>query len=547
MQQPPSALPDLGDCAPAHGCATAPHRPAAVPPGQRARPARRLPVARARRGRSHRLRERPLGGAGPLLGGLALRDAGDSRAHGGASLRPLPGRARRPGRHPRAAQSPLRQPVRRVLPVLDVLARPAHRRREPSLLAPARLLFPAAATVGHGPEVRGRVRAGGGSAERLHAGGRRGPSPFRSGRARTGTDRRPRRRGTVRAMRSLVQRVLTSPAAGLLMVILLLGTILTLFAGAHVDRRTGQEVNNFLNSNTLVQTATDASFFAIMAVGATFVIISGGIDLSVGSVYALTGVTMALVLRALGPSSGLATVLIGLAISVSVGLVCGILNGLMVVGLPVHPFVITLGTMWILRGLAFVISRAESILVPASLTAMAKASLGLTASLYPVPMLMMIAAAILGMLYLERTVMGRHIFALGGNPEASRFARLRLGRIQLGVVVVSGLNARLAPFLGASSYGSASCGDAAGYELYVIASAVVGGASLTGGKGSAISAMLGALLIVLIRQSIRTLHLDQNYEWIVIGCAIIIAVVLDQGSARVAARRLVAAPTGGTR
>ena len=92
--------------------------------------------------------------------------------------------------------------------------------------------------------------------------------------------------------------------------------------------------------------------------------------------------------------------------------------------------------------------------------------------------------------------------------------------------------------MGASFYGSASCVDATGYELYVIASAVVGGASLSGGKGSAVSAMLGALLIVLIRQSIRTLHFDQNYEWIIIGCAIIVAVVLDQASARFAARRL---------
>ena len=98
--------------------------------------------------------------------------------------------------------------------------------------------------------------------------------------------------------------------------------------------------------------------------------------------------------------------------------------------------------------------------------------------------------------------------------------------------VVSGLTAGVAAFMGASFYGSASCVDATGYELYVIASAVVGGASLSGGKGSAVSAMLGALLIVLIRQSIRTLHFDQNYEWIIIGCAIIVAVVLDQASAR---------------
>ena len=134
--------------------------------------------------------------------------------------------------------------------------------------------------------------------------------------------------------------------------------------------------------------------------------------------------------------------------------------------------------------------------------------------------------------------MGRHIFAFGGNPEASRFSGLRLQRVQASVFVIAGLTAGIAAFMGASFYGSASCVDATGYELYVIASAVVGGASLSGGKGSAVSAMLGALLIVLIRQSIRTLHFDQNYEWIIIGCAIIVAVVLDQASARFAARRL---------
>jgi ribose transport system permease protein len=173
-----------------------------------------------------------------------------------------------------------------------------------------------------------------------------------------------------------------------------------------------------------------------------------------------------------------------------------------------------------------------------SVTAVTKTSLGLRVGLYPVPMLVMIATTIVGWLYLTRTVMGRHIFAFGGNVEASRFAGLSLGRIQLGVYAVSGLTAGIAAFLGASFYGSSSSGDAQGYELYVIASAVVGGASLIGGKGSAVGAMLGALLIVLIRQSIRTLHFDQNYEWIVIGCAIIVAVVIDRWSAGVTARRL---------
>jgi len=268
------------------------------------------------------------------------------------------------------------------------------------------------------------------------------------------------------------------------------------------------------------------------------VIISGGIDLSVGSIYALSGVSMALLLRHADSIGGASAVALGLIVCVGVGLLCGLLNGALVTGLKVHPFIITLGTMWMLRGIAFVASRAESILVPSSLTAVAKASVGMSSGLYPVPMLVMLALALLGTVYLSRTVMGRHIFAFGGNVEASRFAGLALNRIQLGVFAVSGLLAGLAAFLGASFYGSASSGDAQGYELYVIASAVVGGASLTGGRGSALGALLGAVLIVLIRQSIRTLRFDQNYEWIVIGAAIIIAVVVDRWSAGVTSRRL---------
>jgi ribose transport system permease protein len=332
--------------------------------------------------------------------------------------------------------------------------------------------------------------------------------------------------------------VLASPQAGLILVILLLGGLLTAMAGTHVDPRTGAVVNNFLNSYTLIQTATDASFFAVMAVGATIVIIAGGIDLSVGSIYAMAGVALAMILRGMPEAGPLTVVFVGLAVSVGVGLLCGAINGALVVGLGVHPFIITLGSMWIVRGIAFVASSAESILVPSSLTQVAKASLGFGNALYPVPMLVMLLVAMAGSLYLTRTVWGRRVFAVGGNAEASRFSGVPVGRVKAGVYVLSGLTAGLAAFMGASFYGSASCADATGYELYVIASAVVGGASLSGGKGSAINALLGAVLIVLIRQSIRTLHFDQNYEWIIIGCAIIIAVVLDQASATFARKRL---------
>src|SRR6266481_2101792 len=116
------------------------------------------------------------------------------------------------------------------------------------------------------------------------------------------------------AMHPTIRRVFNAQQSGLILVILLLGAILTIFAGSHVDRMTGRSVNNFLNFYTLMQTATDASFFAIMAVGATMVIISGGVDLSVGSIYALAGVTMALVMRKFATDS------VGLALVICVGI-----------------------------------------------------------------------------------------------------------------------------------------------------------------------------------------------------------------------------------
>lgn len=332
-------------------------------------------------------------------------------------------------------------------------------------------------------------------------------------------------------------KLLQLQQAGLLLVIVLLGVALTIFSGTHTDPRTGVEVNNFFNTNTLLQTATDASFFAIMAAGATLVIISAGIDLSVGSVFALAGVTMALALRAWEPVGALEAVPGGIAICLGTGLVCGLINGLLVVGLRVHPFIVTLGTMWVFRGIAFVSSRARSILVPDALTDTVKASLGLGETLAPIPMLTMLAVAAAGWVLLSKTVLGRHIYAVGGNEEAARYAGIPVGRTYVAIYAIAGLTAGIAAFLGSAYYGSASCADATGYELYVIASAVVGGASLAGGRGSVVGAALGAILITLIRQSIRTLHFDQNYEWIIIGCAIIIAVVVDQASSRLASRR----------
>lgn len=338
-------------------------------------------------------------------------------------------------------------------------------------------------------------------------------------------------------MKAWLMALVRAPQAGLVGVILLLGALLTRFAGTRTDRLTGQAVNTFLNADTLLQIATDTSFFAIMAVGMTMVIISAGIDLSVGSIYAMAGVLSALFLQNSHLSDAMA-VLASLGLCIGFGLLTGLLNGVMVSRLGVHPFIITLGTMWVYRGIAFVTSKAVSIPILPAVTDAVKSTLGLRRGLYPVPLLITLLVCTVGAIYLTKTTWGRRVFAVGGNPEAARYAGLKLNPILAGVYVMSGLTAGIAAFITSAYYGSASSGDAQGYELYVIASAVVGGASLSGGKGSALGAVLGALLITMIRQAIRTLRLDSNYEWIIIGVAIVLAVVIDRVGQNATARRL---------
>lgn len=335
-------------------------------------------------------------------------------------------------------------------------------------------------------------------------------------------------------VRQIWRRLLAAPQAGLLGIILALSATLTAFAGTYRDRLTGETMSAFMNPGTLMQVATDTSFFAIMAVGATCVIISGGVDLSIGSIYALAGVLMTIAMRGPLPASPLG----GLVLCTGIGVACGLFNGLLVSRLGVHPFIVTLGTMWIFRGIAFVVSHAESILVPESFSNFARASLGLRPDLHPVPLVFMTIFAIAGAVLLGRTVWGRRVFAVGGNLEASRYSGVPVHRVLMLVYVFSGFSAGLAAFLGSSFYGASMSGDAQGYELYVIAAAVVGGASLAGGRGSAFGAVLGALLIMLIRQSISTLGLDRNYELIIIGGAVIVAVVADRFGSRLIERRL---------
>jgi ribose transport system permease protein len=328
---------------------------------------------------------------------------------------------------------------------------------------------------------------------------------------------------------------------GLLGIVIALGLLLSVLGGSlEVREPSGsakRTVNKFFRADNLDKLAKNTSFFAIMAVGATCVIITGGIDLSVGSIYCLAAVCGAMFLHGFGPRGPWAgaspawVVPAGILICLTVGLLAGLLNGLAIIGLRVHPFVVTLGTMAIFRGVAFVMTKAQAFThFPVEFTdgLIRRPLVWHGAVLYPVPLFLMVLVTAVAAWYLKHTVTGRHLFAVGGNEQASLFAGLPIRRVKLKVYAFSGLTAGIAALIMLGYYGSASSDAGKGYELGVIAAAVVGGASLSGGRGTALGALLGALTIQIIDNGIVILNLDQNYSEIIIGSVIVFAVLLDR-------------------
>jgi ribose transport system permease protein len=273
----------------------------------------------------------------------------------------------------------------------------------------------------------------------------------------------------------------------------------------------------FWGANNIKVLAENMSFVAIVGVGTAMLIITGNIDLSIGSNLGLCAVLCAIFARSV-------PIPLAFVLGVLVGGGVGAINGLIVWNVSTSPLIITLGGLTLIAGIVDLVTNGEAITgMPNSFTNFGNAEpLGI-----PTPVWAFIIIAILGFLFLTFTKTGRHIYAIGGNKEASRAAGINVRRIVIGVFLFNGLLAGLAGVLQASLYGSPDNTYGTGFELQVITAVIVGGVSFTGGEGGVVRAMLGAVLVQTVSGSIVSFGINPSYAEIVTGAILIIAVSSD--------------------
>ncbi|MFL5561927.1 MAG: ABC transporter permease [Gemmatimonadaceae bacterium] len=274
----------------------------------------------------------------------------------------------------------------------------------------------------------------------------------------------------------------------------------------------------FLTVANAVNIALSIAIVGILAVGMTAVIITGGIDLSVGSVLALAGVA-----AAIAAAKG-APFIVVLIVALGVGALTGVANGTLVAWLRVPPFVATLAMLTAARGLSFIISDGRSIGgMPDSFGALGRAViLGV-----PAPVLVMAAVMAAGAVVLSRMVLGRYIYALGSNPAAAWLAGIRVKLVTWIVYTLNGALAGLAGLVLASRLGAGVPNAGVQYELDVIAAVVVGGTSLSGGRGSIGSTLWGTVFIGVLTNGLNLANVDPYVQKIALGVVIVIAVIAD--------------------
>lgn len=275
---------------------------------------------------------------------------------------------------------------------------------------------------------------------------------------------------------------------------------------------------SFLTVTNLLNVGVQAAVDAILAFGVTFVIITGGIDLSVGGVAALSGIVCAWTASSAGLPWPAA-----LIVSLLTGVACGLANGLLITYGRLPPFIATLALEGVASGLALVISGGSPINMPNAIS-----DLGNTIGNYlPIPVIIMIAIGLITAFILARTYSGRAMYAIGGNEEAARLSGIKINKQKLITYALAGLFAAVAGIVLASRLASAQPDAADGYELYAIAAVVIGGASLSGGKGGAFGTFVGALILATLQNGLNLLSVSSYWQQVVIGVVIALAVLLD--------------------
>jgi ribose transport system permease protein len=276
----------------------------------------------------------------------------------------------------------------------------------------------------------------------------------------------------------------------------------------------------FLTLENLLAIGLQMSVVAIMALGQVIIIIAGGIDLSIGSVLGLAGVVACMALRAGQPF------VVAVLAALLAGILFGLLNGFFVTRGKLPPFIATLGTMGIARGIALIITDGVPIFgLPASFAALGG---GRLLQLVPMPVVITAVAAVFTHFMLAHTLLGRHAYAIGGNSEAARLAGVPVARVKLILYAFCGTTCGLAGLILSSRLNSGQPTAGTGYELDVIAACVIGGASLSGGEGTIGGALIGALIMGVLRNGCNLLDISAFWQQVAIGAIIIAAVFIDQ-------------------
>lgn len=293
---------------------------------------------------------------------------------------------------------------------------------------------------------------------------------------------------------------------------------------------------NFLDPRNVFNIMRDVSITGLIALGMTFVILTGGIDLSVGSLLALAGLVAAAIAKGTNTNTlsldtsattG-APVYVAILAAIGVGILGGLLQGLAITNLKVPPFVVTLGGLTIFRGLGLLFSGGGPISsMGEAYQWWGRGRIPETTGI-PIPVIIFLIFALVSHIVLRYTRYGRHVYAVGGNKEAARLSGLNVKRITTSVYVIVGFFAGLGGFILSSLLNSAEAVAGEGYELDVIASVVIGGTSLFGGEGSVLGTVIGAVLIGVLNKGLVMLQVSPYIQMVIIGLIVVLAVAFDQ-------------------